>query len=83
MTAAALTLWTKHRKLMGGEEWSDHGAITHAVDYGRTLCGVTVGSMQTGWILDNYGRWESTGVDCKRCLGAMARREHTDRIVIA
>lgn len=68
-----LTLWVKYRKLLGGEQWSDQGAVSHAVKWGRTLCGVTVRSIKTGWAIDNYGRWDASGVTCKRCLKALSK----------
>jgi hypothetical protein len=72
---APLTAWVKYsRTTAGGDMWSDRGTTTHAVEHGRTLCGVYVKSIQQGWEIDNYGRWDPTGVTCKRCTSALAKR---------
>jgi hypothetical protein len=68
--SASLTVWVRYRHFLGHdrEEWSDRGAVTHAVENGRTLCGVVPsGGIQKGWALDAYGLWRPNFVSCQRC----------------
>ena len=72
-------VWVRYRYMLGprgvkSEEWSDRGAVSHAVLYGRTLCGATVTNIQHGWAKDNYARRvDADTVTCKRCLRSMAK----------
>lgn len=75
-------VWTRHSFRLGkpgdGGDWSEDDAISHAVDFGRTLCGVHVPhSLDGRWMRDNWAdRYDiKKFVNCKRCLRVM---EHED-----
>lgn len=48
----------------------DSSGPEHAVEYGRTLCGVLVGSREKGWRMSWVHSAEQ--VECKRCRKALA-----------
>ena len=51
-------VWIRYRHYLGRpgdrEEWSDDGALTHAVHLGKTLCGVDLSNKS---LRDGRARW--------------------------
>ena len=75
-----LTVWQRFAHRLGkpgdGGDWDPDSGRTHAVENGRTLCGVGVPSSAAC-----KGQWEQTTaryadesfVDCRRCRSSLAK----------
>lgn len=67
-----LRVYNKYTRHLGkpglGGDWNPDSGTSHAVASGRTLCGVRVGTIRTGWELNEHARVaDHSTVDCRRC----------------
>lgn len=73
------TVWTRHSFRLGkagdGGDWSEDDAVSHAVEMGRTICGVTVPHSPDGrWMQDLWARRaDALFVTCRRCRRVLER----------
>jgi hypothetical protein len=61
---------------LGSDQYDTDSGVSHAVEMGRTLCGVAPGLERDGWFRNQYARSaDASTVSCRRCRRSLSRRQ--------
>lgn len=73
------TVWTRHSFRLGkpgdGGDWSEDDSVDHAVESGRTLCGIGIPFSPDGrWMQNTWAKYcDVSEVTCRRCRRTLER----------